>query len=83
MASSILCIPVFSHARAFYSSARVPHLRCNCHHGSYKNEDGDESEYEHSKGSQEEIFLEDEVDIHETLEDKYGIQEMVKDEYHE
>ena len=34
VASSILCIPFFSRARTFYSSARVPHLRCSCHHGS-------------------------------------------------
>ena len=35
VASSILCIPFFSLACAFNLSARVPHLRCNCHHGSY------------------------------------------------
>ena len=34
VASSILCIPFFLRARAFYSSARVPRLCCNCHHGS-------------------------------------------------
>ena len=36
VAFSILYIPFFSLLRAFYSSARVPHLRCNCHHGSMK-----------------------------------------------
>ena len=34
VASSILCIPFFSRVHAFYSSARVPHLHCNCHHDS-------------------------------------------------
>ena len=34
VASSIICIPFFSISRAFYSSTRVPHLRCNCHHSS-------------------------------------------------
>ena len=34
VASSIFYITFFSHARAFYLSARVPHLHCNCHHGS-------------------------------------------------
>ena len=32
VSSSIICISFFSLARAFYSSARVTHLRCNCHH---------------------------------------------------
>ena len=29
------------------------------------------------------LFLEDKVDMHETLEDKDAIQEIGKDEYHE
>ena len=40
----------------------------------YKNEYDDKSEYERSKGVQEEIPLEDEVEIHEPLEDEYAIQ---------
>ena len=34
VASSILYIPFFSCTHAFYLSAHVPHLHCNCHHGS-------------------------------------------------
>ena len=41
------------------------------------------SEYKHSKGVKENIFLEDEVNIHDPLEDKYLIQEMVEDDYHQ
>ena len=35
VASSIFYIPLFSRAHAFYLSARVPHLRRNCHHVSF------------------------------------------------
>ena len=48
----------------------------------YTNEGDDKSEYEHKEGGQEEILLEDEVDIHEPLEDEDAIQEMDEDEYH-
>ena len=34
VASSIFYITFFLARAYFYSSARVPHLRCNCHHGS-------------------------------------------------
>ena len=40
----------------------------------YKNEDDDKFEYEHSKGSQEKILLEDEVEIRDSLEEEYEIQ---------
>ena len=40
----------------------------------YKREDDDKPEYEHSDGVQEEIPLEDEVYIHEPLEDEYVMQ---------
>ena len=43
----------------------------------------DNSEYEHSEGFQEEIFLEYEVDIPDLMEDEDAIQKIVKDEYHE
>ena len=45
--------------------------------------DDDKSEYEHSKGVQEEISLGNKVDIPEPLEDKDVIKEMVKEEYHQ
>ena len=43
-----------------------------------KNEDDDKSEYEHSKGYQEEIYLKVEVNIHDPQEEEYEIQEMGK-----
>ena len=47
----------------------------------YKNEDDDKYEYEHIDGVQEGIYLEEKVEIHETLEDEYAIKETDKEKY--
>ena len=48
----------------------------------YKNEDDDKYEYEHIKGTKEEISLQDELDTHDPLDEKYEIQEMGEYKYH-
>ena len=48
----------------------------------YKNEDDDKYEYEHIEGTKEKISLQDELDTHDSLDEKYEIQEMGEYEYH-